>query len=740
MKRFLLFFALLPFGTVLWGQTYEPYIPEDEMPDVVKVLPAPPKDPSPEFDYDILRYEWGKQQRKDPARLQMAVRDAIWSLDTTLVILGEPFGLKISKEETPAIYNVLTRGVTTIENIRFRPKSYYFRTRPFAYFKEPSIFPQDDEWLATEGSYPSGHTIRAWACALLMAQINPDAAESVFARAWLSGESRVISGCHWQTDVDASRPVAGIGYSRLQTSGEFLRDMALARNEFQALTAGMAPLAQNDELHLRNWIQTISSDYFGGRKPMTEYETRTVNYLAKELDKMGLEPAFDGSWFQPFQIIAVTVKPEGNVLAVKGKKKARLKYPDDVVVWTSRATDRVALSNAEYVFCGFGIHAPEYGWDDYSGVDVKGKIVIAMVNDPGYYDPNLFRGRNMTYYGRWLYKFEEAIRRGAAGCLVLHNTEAASYGWHVCVNGHMEDNLALYNPVTRNAGELPVKGWLAEEGARKIFAAAGLDMDAAISAAKKPGFRSIPLKVKGDVKMDVSYHIEDTKNVGAIRPGTDKADELVVLCAHWDHLGIGTPDSTGDAIYNGAADNASGLAGALLSARLFTRLPERPRRSVLFLFPSSEESGLFGSSYYCSHPAYPMEKTVACLNFESIGPAELTRDLSVLGGGQSRLDRYFEAAAASQGRYIFYDDDNSDGWFFRSDHYNFVKSGVPAVVWENGTDLVDPSRPNKYPMPVWYHKPSDEYRPDWDLSGTLANVRLIFSVALSLSNTADFLK
>ena len=744
MKRFFfcLVFSFIGFG--LEAQSFEPYIPEDEMPDVVKVLPAPPADPSPDFDYDIHRYAWGKQQRKDTERLQMAVRDAIWSMDTTLAILGEPFGLKISKEETPAIYEVLTRGVTTIENIRFRPKAHYFRTRPFAYFKEPSIFPQDDEWLAKEGSYPSGHTIRAWACALLMAQINPAAAESVFARAWLSGESRVISGCHWQSDVDASRPVAGMGYSRLQNSPEFQRDMASARREFSILSAGKAQgvpaWADNDEQLLRNWIRTLSSDDFGGRKPMTGYEPVTVNYLARELDKMGLEPAFDGSWFQPFQMIAVTARPERDVLTVKGKAKARLKYPDDVVVWTSQATDRVELSHAEYVFCGFGIHAPEYGWDDYSQVDVKGKIVIAMVNDPGYYDPSLFRGRNMTYYGRWLYKFEEARRRGAAGCLVLHDTDAASYGWHVCVNGHLEDNLALYDPDTRNAGELPVKGWLSEGGARKIFAAAGMDMDAAISAAKKPGFRSFSLKVKGDVKMAVSYEIENTSNVGAILRGTDRADEVVVLCAHWDHLGTGTPDQTGDTIYNGAADNASGMAGALLSARLFTRLPARPARSILFLFPSSEESGLFGSDYYCSHPAYPMDKTVACLNFESIGPAELTRDLSVLGGGESRLDRFYEAAAASQGRYIYYDSDNSDGWFFRSDHYNFVKKGVPAVVWENGTDLVNPSRPNKYPMPVWYHKPSDEYRPDWDLSGTVANVRLIFSVALSLSNTADFLK
>lgn len=507
-----------------------------------------------------------------------------------------------------------------------------------------------------------------------------------------------------------------------------------------ALALCVGASAQDDEQLLRSWIQTLASDEFGGRKPMTEFETLTTNYLAKELEQMGLEPAFEGSWFQPFQIIAVTARPEGNTITVKGKKKAQLKYPEDLVIWTARATDRVELPKAEYVFCGFGIHAPEYGWDDYANVDVKGKIVIAMVNDPGYYDASLFRGRNMTYYGRWLYKFEEALRQGAAGCLVLHNTQAASYGWHVCVNGHMSDNLALFDPDTRNADKLAVKGWLHEEGARKLFTAAGMDMDAALAAAKKPGFKGFPLKVKGDVKMDIAYDIQQTRNVGALLRGTDRADEVVVLCAHWDHLGIGKPDEAGDKIYNGAADNASGMAGALLSARKFTGLASKPRRSILFFFPSSEESGLFGSEYYCNHPAYPTAKTVACLNFESIGPAELTKDLSILGGGESRLDRFFEAAAAAQGRYIFYDDDNSDGWFYRSDHYNFVKKGIPAVVWENGTDLVDPARPNKYPMPVWYHKPSDEYHPDWDLSGTAANVRLLFCVALSLSNTPDFLK
>jgi len=320
---------------------------------------------------------------------------------------------------------------------------------------------------------------------------------------------------------------------------------------------------------------------------------------------------------------------------------------------------------------------------------------------------------------------------------VLHNTAAASYGWHVCANGHMENNLALYNPETHNADQLAVKGWMHEDGARKLFTAAGVDFDKALEAAGKPGFRSIPLKVRSDIRMDVTYDIRETRNVGAFLRGAGDADEVVVVNAHWDHLGIGTPDEKGDAIYNGAADNATGMAGALLLAKRFSEMPVRPNRSVLFLFPSSEESGLFGSEYYCAHPAFPLEKTVACLNFESIGPAELTRDVVILGGGESKLDRYYEAAAAAQGRYIYYDDDNSDGWFFRSDHYNFVKKGVPAVVMENGLHPVNPEKPNRYPFQLWYHKPSDEYREDWDLSGTMANVNLVFSVALSLANADD---
>ena len=512
----------------------------------------------------------------------------------------------------------------------------------------------------------------------------------------------------------------------------------LAALAFSApLQAQSAVGSDTDEALMRQWIRTLASDEFGGRMPMTPYEDITVDYLVGEMEKLGLQPAFGGSWYQPFRMISVTTRLAQDRIRLRGRARVELRSPDDLIVWTARATDAVRLDKAEFVFCGFGINAPEYGWNDYEGVDVRGKIVVAMVNDPGYYDASLFRGRNMTYYGRWPYKFEEAKRQGAAGCLVLHDTDAAGYGWHVCVNGHMEDNLALFDPQSGNAEELGIKGWLHTDGGRKIFVAAGQDFDAAVAAAKRPGFRALPLKVRGDVDMAVTYQVQETRNVAGMLPGTDLKDEVVVLSGHWDHLGFGVPDETGDAIYNGAADNASGMASVLLAAKKLRELPEATRRSFIFLFPSSEESGMFGSQYYCEHPAVPMSRTAANLNFESIGPAELTRDVVILGGGACELDRYYVAAAAAQGRYIFFDDDNSDGWFFRSDHYNFFKKGVPALVVENGLHPVHPDRPNRYPMMQWYHKPSDEYREDWDLEGTLANVNLMLSVGISVANANE---
>lgn len=492
---------------------------------------------------------------------------------------------------------------------------------------------------------------------------------------------------------------------------------------------------QTEEALLREWTKTLGSDEFGGRMPMTEYETKTIRYLADEMKALGLQPAFGDSYFQPVTTVSTICRPAGGSFRVKGakSKKTELRQPDDLVVWTARATNKVELRAAEFVFCGFGIDAPEFNWNDFEGIDVKGKIIIAMVNDPGFYDASLFQGKNMTYYGRWTYKFEQAERMGAAGCLVLHNTAAASYGWNVAAN-HTGSNLALYDAATGNAGALALKGWLHENGCRKLFEAAGIDFDSTIAAAKKPGFKSFNLKVKSDIKMDVAYEIQKTCNVAGVLPGTDLKDEVVVFSAHWDHFGFGDPDETGDRIYNGASDNGSGMAAVLLLAKKYASLPIQPRRSMLFFIPTLEESGLFGSEYYCENPPFPMDKTAACINFDCIAPEPLTRDAVVLGGGACELDKYILAAAGAQGRYVVFDDDNSDGWYFRSDHFNFVKKGVPAVVIKYGKDLVDPAHPNKYPRSDWYHKPSDEYREDWDFSGTLVHVNMMFAVGLDVAN------
>lgn len=502
----------------------------------------------------------------------------------------------------------------------------------------------------------------------------------------------------------------------------------------QAQDKGKHTTLQEEEAQMRAWIQTLGSDAFGGRMPMTEYETKTIHYLAGEMKALGLEPAFGDSYFQKVKTISAVCKPAGGKFKLKaGRKKVELRQPEDLVVWTARATEKVSIPKAEFVFCGFGIDAPEFGWNDYEGVDVRGKIIIAMVNDPGFYDETLFQGRNMTYYGRWTYKFEQAQRLGAAGCLVLHNTAAASYGWNVCAT-HVGSNLALYDMDSRNAGELGMKGWLHEDGCRKLFEAAGVDFDETVAAAKRPGFKAFSLNLTGNLEMDVTYQIQETCNVAGVLPGTDLKEEAVVFSAHWDHFGYGTPDETGDPIYNGASDNGSGMAAVLMLAKKYGELPVRPRRSMVFFIPTLEESGLFGSEYYCAHPAFPMEKTAACINFDCIAPEPLTHDVMVLGGGQSELDNYIMACAGAQGRYVVFHNDNSDGWYFRSDHFNFVKKGVPAVVIEYGKDLVDPSRPNKYPRSDWYHKPSDEYREDWDFTGTLVHVNMMFGVGLSVAN------
>ena len=488
-------------------------------------------------------------------------------------------------------------------------------------------------------------------------------------------------------------------------------------------------------------IQTLASDEFGGRKPLTEYETKTINYIADEFKNLGLQPANNGSYFQPVREISTFARPDKNSIRVKAAKGSMdLNFPDDIVIWTLRGQKKIVVPNTDFVFVGFGINAPEYNWNDYEGIDVKGKIVIAMVNDPGFYDKNLFRGRNMTYYGRWTYKLEEAKRQGAAGALVLHNKPAASYGWEVCSSSHIQNNIGLCSD-DLNADALAFQGWLHEEAAKKLFELSGVNFEEVTSAAKKPGFKSFTMKAKSKVTMNVQEMIVgESHNVAAVLPGTDLKDEYIVCTAHWDHFGIGKAIN-GDSIYNGASDNASGTAALMLLAKKFQELPIKPRRSIVFVAVTSEECGLLGSQGYCENPLFPLSKTAVNLNFDGIAPALRTTGVTLRAAGKTNTDALVIAAAAAQGRKVRIVTEDTAGGYFRSDHFNFVKKGVPTVLAGGGGEVIDKEKQAAIPKAYRYHQPNDEYDESWwNFNGAMENLNLLFSIGVMIANQDEMPK
>jgi Zn-dependent M28 family amino/carboxypeptidase len=431
-------------------------------------------------------------------------------------------------------------------------------------------------------------------------------------------------------------------------------------------------------------------------------------------------------------------------VVVTGKKgTVRLRYWDDIVLWTLRAEEKLKINKAEFVFVGFGIHAPEYGWDDYADIDVKGKVVVMLVNDPGFYDDNLFRGKNMTYYGRWSYKFEEAGRQGAAAALIIHDTAPASYDWSVVQNSRASSSLSLYSE-NGNKELVAFQGWVTGESAQKLFDAAGVSLNESVAAAKKKGFKGFPLKLKTTIESTNEIEIGESANVVAILPGTSLKDEYIIYSAHWDHLGIGQAVD-GDSIYNGANDNASGVAALILLGRRFMELPERPKRSIVFFAATAEESGLLGSEYYVEHPLFPLDKTVICLNMDNYGDKMRTSDVILSAAGQSETDRYVIDAVATQGRTVVFSTDNSNGGYYRSDHFNFAKVGVPVVLAKSGRNYLDPQAAQNHKITYYqgkniYHQPSDEYHDWWNVSGSLEDIYLFYGIGLRLSNDGYFPK
>ncbi|MDR1814052.1 MAG: M28 family peptidase [Tannerella sp.] len=496
-----------------------------------------------------------------------------------------------------------------------------------------------------------------------------------------------------------------------------------------------------DEQLFRDNTRELGSDKYAGRMPLTKYDDMTVKYIADKYKEIGLQPV-NGSYFQDVPLLAVKTNIKGNAVNLKGKKgKLTLKYMDDIVIWTLRAEKKQKI-NAELVFAGFGINAPEYGWNDYEGLDVKGKIVVCLINDPGYYDDNLFRGKYMTYYGRWTYKFEEAGRQGAAGILLIHDTEPASYGWSVVQNGRQNAVLTLLSP-TGNKENVPLNGWITGESAKKLFEISGVSYENAISSAKKKGFKYIPLGVTTTIETNNDLTEGVSKNVVGILPGTDLKDEYIIYTAHWDHIGIGAPVD-GDSIYNGADDNASGVAGLFVLARRFVQLPERPRRSIVFLSVTAEEQGLLGSEYYVQHPLFPLNKTVIDLNMDVYGHKPASHDVILDAAGDSETDKYVIETAAAQGRVVKIAKASTAGGYFRSDHFNFAKGGVPVVLAKGGGDYINPEAVKahiaKYGVLNTYHQPSDEYHDWWDVSGSLQDVYLLYGIGLRLANDGYFPK
>ena len=498
----------------------------------------------------------------------------------------------------------------------------------------------------------------------------------------------------------------------------------------------MAQMPSLDTDALLEHTKVLSSDEFEGRAPGTTGEERTVNYLVEQFKKFGLRPGnTDGTYVQKVPLVGITPTPAPLVFK-KGAQTQTLKWKDDVVAWTKHVADSASLKDSELVFVGYGVVAPEFNWDDYKGLDVKGKTLVMLVNDPpvpdaanpAELDAKTFGGRAMTYYGRWTYKYEIAAQKGAAGALIVHETEPAGYGFNV-VQGKTGEQFDLVTP-DKNMGRAAIEGWITLDQGKKLLQTAGQDFDALKKQAATRDFKPVPLGVTASMEIRNALRTIDSQNVLAKFEGSDPAlrDEYVVYTAHWDHFG-----KSAEGIFHGAQDDALGCAALIEMARTFTKLPTPPRRSILFLAVTAEEQGLLGSEYYSVTPIYPLAKTVANINMDSWNVSGPTKDWTLVGYGASDLDEYARDAAAEQGRVVHGDAEPEKGFYYRSDHFNFAKQGVPALDSGGGVDYV--GKPPEYGQKVraeWtehiYHTPKDVVTSDWDLRGTSEDLKLLLTI------------
>jgi len=509
-----------------------------------------------------------------------------------------------------------------------------------------------------------------------------------------------------------------------------------------AAGAGLTPdqaAAAIDPDSLLAPIRFLASDELGGRGPGSVGDDLTRLYLSTRLEGLGYEPgAPDGTYQQRFEMVGVESLTPGTWTFETGKGPVELARSEEFVAVSGRQQDAVALRGAELVFVGYGIVAPEYGWDDYKGADLAGKVLVMLNNDPDWSD-DLFEGNRRLYYGRWTYKYEIAARQGAAGAIIIHTTPSAGYPWQVVQTSWGGEAFQL---PAEGADKLAVEAWATEAATRRLLSAAGQELDRLVEAAHRREFRPVPLGITTSLEVATRMRRIETANVLGLLPGSDPAlrDEVVVFTAHHDHLGTHADAAAGeDAIYNGAVDNATGCAQLLRLAEAYAVLAERPRRSILFAFVAAEEQGLLGSAYYATHPTFPPGRIAANVNLDAGNVFGPTRDITYVGKGKSSLDGVIEAAAAAQGRVVKGDQFPDRGSFYRSDQFNFAKIGVPALYLDGGTDFVgkDPEygkRLQERYESTCYHQPCDEVSKEWDLSGMVEDTRLAFSAGLAIAD------
>lgn len=490
---------------------------------------------------------------------------------------------------------------------------------------------------------------------------------------------------------------------------------------------------------LKTVTQTLSSDAYEGRAPATPAEDKTVAYLIERFKVAGLQPANNGSWVQDVPLVEILATDVSPMTISGGKAPVTLAYRQDMVIATYRVVPKIEVKDSPIVFVGYGINAPERGWNDYAGVDVKGKTVVILVNDPDWQMPGkdgLFEGRAMTYYGRWTYKYEEAARQGAAAAIIVHDTEPAAYGWGVVQSSWTGPQLEL-DEKGDHLNESAAIGWMQLGKAQEIFASAGKDFTALAAAARQKGFKAVPLGLTASVSFANTIRRQASKNVIGILPGTSAPDDVVMYSAHWDHLGR-CDAVKGDDICNGALDNASGTAALIALAEAHHKAGAA-KRSLVFLAVTAEESGLLGSKYYAEHPVYPLARTVGGVNMDGVNIVGRTKDFVVVGAGKSELEDMIVPHVKAQGRVLVNEPTPERGYYFRSDHFSFAKLGVPMFYGESGEDLVEGGTAAGHAaaedyVANRYHKPQDEYADSWKWDGAIEDLTLFYGLGRELAD------